>query len=146
MKESRRSFARGEIGSNRGADDIHDGLWKKSDCHERGNQQRGRNSETESKVAKLRPTFRHCSHEGGAISPQHINRRNDDPPKRQHRRDLEKMKPLHFPTVTKCSEEDHDFRGKVRQSRQTNRSESPESEDQARKRHHFGETSEIIER
>ncbi len=79
-----------------------------------------------------------------AIGPQHINRGDDHSPKRKHRRDLEDVKPIHLPAILERTKKDHDFPGKVRKTRQADRSKYAEAKSEAGKGHHFSKAAQLI--
>src|SRR5215471_5403031 len=112
------SFVGNQMGLEDGCYDSHKRLRKESVTKQRGNQHGNRKPKTESNINNLFPPVADSAHECFAISTQHINSRDNHSPKRKHCRDLKDVKPFHLPTVLECSKEDHDFPGKISQTRE----------------------------
>src|SRR5437588_10470477 len=110
----------------------------------RANQDCDRKTKTESKIDNLFPSLAESPHECLAIGAQHVNRRDDHSPKRKHRRDLEDVKMIQLPPVLERAKKDHDFPGKIRETRQTDRSEYAKTKSEAGKGHHFGKAAQFI--
>ena len=55
------------------------------------------------------------------------------------------MKVSHLPAVLERAEKDHDFPGKIRKTRQADRSKYTEAKSEAGKGHHFAKPAQLIE-
>src|SRR5713226_5281264 len=139
-----RSSVCGEISVQDGRYHSHERLRKESVAKQRANQDCDWNTETEPKIDNVFPSLAESPHERLAVGPQHVNGRDHYSPKRKHRRDLKDVKAIHLPTVLERAKKNHDFPGKVCESRQADRCKYAEAKSETGKGHHFGEAAKFL--
>src|SRR5207253_21803 len=91
------------------------------------------------------PGFTDGAHEHTSISAEHVNRRDDYAPEREHSGDLKNGKTFGVGTVAECSEENHHFAAEVGEARQPDGSERGQAKYQRGPWHHPSETAQIGE-